>query len=249
VSVREQPGTPPRAPRLLIVNADDFGLSSGVTEGVIEGHERGIVTSTSLMVRWPATEQAASYARANPRLSVGLHADLGEWVWRGEDWHVAYEVVSHEDAAAVATELAAQLERFRELVGRDPTHLDSHQHVHTTLEPAPAKVFVDTAGELGVPLRRVATKGAPEVHYSGDFFGQTEFGDPYPQAITVEHLVAVIGRLRPGATELCCHPGKGTEFESAYRSERERELEVLCDRRVRAALEREQVELRSFAEL
>ena len=51
-----------RDERLLIVNADDFGLSPGVNAGVIEAHERGIVTSASLMVRWPRREQAAAYA-------------------------------------------------------------------------------------------------------------------------------------------------------------------------------------------
>ena len=50
--------------RILIVNADDFGQSPGVNAGVIEAHERGIVTSASMMVCWPAAAGAADYARA-----------------------------------------------------------------------------------------------------------------------------------------------------------------------------------------
>ena len=62
--------------RYLIVNADDFGQSTGINKGVIQAHEEGIVTSASLMVRWPAAPEAAAYARNRPGLSVGLHVDL-----------------------------------------------------------------------------------------------------------------------------------------------------------------------------
>src|SRR5436190_23980393 len=64
--------------RAVIVNADDFGQSAGINRGIIEAHERGIVTSASLMVRWPAAPAAAAYACAHRGLSVGLHVDLGE---------------------------------------------------------------------------------------------------------------------------------------------------------------------------
>ena len=68
--------------RFLIVNADDFGQSAGVNRGVAMAHEQGIVTSASLMVRWPAATGAAAFGRAHPGLSVGLHVDLGEWARR-----------------------------------------------------------------------------------------------------------------------------------------------------------------------
>jgi predicted glycoside hydrolase/deacetylase ChbG (UPF0249 family) len=79
--------------RGLIVNADDFGQSAGVNRGVIAAHERGVVTSASLMVRWPAAEEAASYARQRPGMSLGLHVDLGEWTFREGSWTPLYEVV------------------------------------------------------------------------------------------------------------------------------------------------------------
>ena len=85
----------------LIVNADDFGQSTGINDGVIEAFERGIVRSTSLMVRWPAAAEAARYAKAHPDLSVGLHLDLGEWTYRQAQWVPLYEVVRREDHAAV----------------------------------------------------------------------------------------------------------------------------------------------------
>src|SRR6266496_291259 len=111
---------PPK--RYLIVNADDFGQSSGVNRGIIAAYERGIVTSASLMVRWPAAAEAAAYGREYPNLSLSLHFDLGEWIYRDETWLPLYEVVPTDDTAAVASQLSEQLAAFSRLVGRHPTH-------------------------------------------------------------------------------------------------------------------------------
>ena len=64
--------------RTLIVNADDFGRSAEINAGIVQAHRDGIVTSASLMVRWPAAVGAAAYARERPDLALGLHFDLGE---------------------------------------------------------------------------------------------------------------------------------------------------------------------------
>src|SRR5512143_2762317 len=100
------------AKRYLIVNADDFGLSAGVNRGIIRAHEEGILTSASLMVRYPAAAEAARYALQHPRLSVGLHLDLAEWVYRNDEWVARYEVVPPDDEKAVAGEVTRQLEGF-----------------------------------------------------------------------------------------------------------------------------------------
>src|SRR5438128_1512986 len=101
--------------RYLIVNADDFGQSPGVNRGIMRAHEQGIVTSASLMVRWPAAAEAAAYPRTRTGLSLGLHVDLGEWVCRGGTWVALYEVVPAADEARVAEEVARQLDSFRRL--------------------------------------------------------------------------------------------------------------------------------------
>jgi predicted glycoside hydrolase/deacetylase ChbG (UPF0249 family) len=227
--------------RVLIVNADDFGLSDGVNDGIVEAHRHGIVTSTSLMVRKPASEKAAALAGGLSSLAVGLHIDIGQWDFEEGKWRVAYERCSPEDRGAVWEECRGQLTVFRELMGRDPSHLDSHQHVHMNEPVASAARAIAT--ELAVPLR-----GA-EVPYEGGFYGQSGKGDPYPEGIRVERLVELIEGLPAGVTEIGCHPARGPVAESSYDGERERELEALCDPRVRAAIERSGVVLRSFAEL
>src|SRR4051812_10414149 len=150
------------AQRYLIVNADDFGRSPGVNRGILRAHQRGIVTSASLMVRWPTAAEAVARSRAHPDLGLGLHLDLGEWACRDGAWVPVYEVVPLDDAIAVAEEASRQLATFRHLVGKDPPHLDSHQYVHRR-DPVRA-VLTAMARELAVPLRDVS----PAVRHRGN---------------------------------------------------------------------------------
>jgi len=226
--------------KYLIVNADDFGLSEGVNRGIIEAAESGIVTSASLMVRQPAAAAAAAYARTTNRISVGLHLDLGEWFFRDGEWLLLYSVAPTDDAKAVAQEAASQVARFRQLVGRNPTHLDSHQHVHRS-EPVLC-ITKTIAKEMGIPLRDFST----EIAYRGDFYGQTTEGEHWPEGISLSNLKNILAGLPEGITELGCHPGYGDGLATVYRIERATETKVLCDPALRSILKELGVELRSF---
>ena len=230
--------------RALIVNADDFGRSPGINAGVIKAREQGIVTSAGLMVRWPAAAEAAAYARSDGGLSLGLHLDLGEWALENGRWVTVYETVSLEDASAVEAEIRSQLEAFCANAGANPTHIDSHQHLHNRGGPI-AVALRALSAELGVPVRHLS----PEVRYCGDFYGQASNGEPLHDAITPENLIALIRALPSGITELGCHPALGDDSGSPYREERELEVETLCDPRVSAALAEEGIELCSFADV
>lgn len=207
----------------LIVNADDLGLTEGINAGILEGHTRGIVTSASLMVDAPATEDAVRAVRGHPHLSIGLHfvEDRPEIL---------------EDPPALANALAAQLERFRSLTGRDPTHIDSHHHVHMPRRSQ----FLPLAEALGVPLR-----GGGRVRYLGDFYAEHEDRS----RVGREHLLRL---LRPhaqdGPVELGCHPGRVTpELSSSYREAREVELQTLTSPGLDDELGRMGFDLTSFA--
>lgn len=216
--------------KYLIVNADDFGRSPGVNRGIVESHEHGIVTSASLMVRWPAAVEAAEYARTHPRMSVGLHLDLGEWVYCDSNWTLLYQVVAPDDLFAVRQEVSRQLAAFRNLVGREPSHIDSHQHVHRT--EVVQRVALESADQLGIPLRECNR----DVRYCGRFYGQTDEGCAYPKWISVDALISLLAELPPGITELGCHPGEGQDMDSIYLAEREQEVKTLCDPRTHSAL-------------
>lgn len=229
--------------RRLIVNADDFGQSAGINDGIIRCHEQGILTSASLMVNWPWAPAAAEYARGRPALSVGLHLDLGEWVSLNGEWTALYEVVPLDAPSAIEPEIVRQLELFRQLMECDPTHIDSHQHVHWA---EPVRTIVAAIGaRLGVPCRGLSD----EVSYNGEFYGHTGGGTPLDDAISVEHMTAILSALPDGTSELGCHPGLRGDAPGMYVIEREAEAGVLCDARVRAAVGAEAIELISYRDL
>ena len=226
--------------RRLIVNADDFGLSEGTNRGIIESHERGIVTSASLMVRQPAVTSAVAYAKSHPSLTLGLHLDLGEWEWRDSAWSQTYHVVPTDDAAAVASEIETQLQTFHRLMGRAPTHIDSHQHVHQH-DPVRSPALA-LASRLGVPLRGLSEA----VAFCGDFYGHGAKASSFPEGISVTNLLRLLRDLPPGITELSCHPGLDGDLRSCYCLERLVEVRTLCDARIRAAVESSGIRLRGF---
>lgn len=231
----------PAARKQIVVNADDFGLSAGVNRGIIEAHENGIVTSTSLMVRWPAAAEARDLARSYPRLGVGLHVDLGEWMLQNWEWVPLYEVVDQKDPLAVEAEIRRQLQAFIDLMGRQPTHIDSHQHVHRNPHLAP--IAQKIAAEARIVLRHFH----PRVTYCGNFYGQDNHAQPYHQAITSDALARTIRELTGPITEVACHPGYGEDLNTMYRIEREMELRALCDPDVRRAIEESGLELVNFS--
>jgi predicted glycoside hydrolase/deacetylase ChbG (UPF0249 family) len=226
--------------RFLVVNADDLGLSAAVNDGIFAAHAEGVVTSASLMVRQGAAPAAAERSAEFPELAIGLHLDLGEWNYEEGEWTLAYSHCAGDDRQAVEAECRAQLERFRALLGRAPTHLDSHQHVH---ESEPARGVAETlAAELEVPLRNRA------IRYEGGFYGQSGKGEPFPEGITPERLIELIRALPPGWTEIGCHPAAGPVPTSSYDAERQIELETLRDPRVKHLLNVTQIKLCSFAQ-
>jgi predicted glycoside hydrolase/deacetylase ChbG (UPF0249 family) len=213
-------------PRLLIVNADDFGLSCGVNDGIIEAHLRGVVTSTSLMVNRPGAEHAANLAREHPSLSVGLHVDHDN---------------SGDGLRQASPRFATQLAAFRELMEDDPTHVDSHHHFHADAELMP--VFSRLVAPLGVPLRHDG-----RVRHRGGFWGQSEDGVADPSRISVESLLEMIrSEVGEGFTEIGCHPARLTgDFRSSYLKERAVELKTLTAPRLREEIEAIGVELVSY---
>jgi predicted glycoside hydrolase/deacetylase ChbG (UPF0249 family) len=214
----------------VIVNGDDFGMARGVNQGIIEAQTNGILTSASLMVQAPAAAEAAVLAAAHPELSVGLHfvedgsADL-------------------DDRAQAEHAFNLQLERFRELIGQDPTHVDSHHHVHA--ERDRMRTFSSLVKPLGVPLRHDG-----RVAYVGDFWPETGSGTKNLDHIRRPFLRRLVEtQAREGFTEIGCHPARVTDdLRSSYLRERELELQTLTEDGLREELERAGVRLASYHE-
>jgi predicted glycoside hydrolase/deacetylase ChbG (UPF0249 family) len=149
-------------------------------------------------------------------------------------------VVELNDVTAVNEEVLRQLDTFRDLVGKNPSHLDSHQHVHLKAPVRP--VLVEIARANCIPLRHCS----PEVRYCGEFYGQTAEGLSVPEAISLDSLLRILATLSSGITELACHPSKSNDLDTMYRAERVKELAVLCDPRVKSAVACAGINLKSF---
>jgi predicted glycoside hydrolase/deacetylase ChbG (UPF0249 family) len=210
----------------LIVNGDDFGASHGINLGVIEANQKGILTSASLMVDRPASEEAARLGAGLATLGVGLHVAL----------------VAPPPADAEA-EVQRQLERFIELSGQMPTHIDSHHHVHRHPRLLPA--FLAVAERYRLPLR-----DHYGVHHIASFYGQWD-GDTHLEQVSPNAMRRIVSsELEEGFNELCCHPGYvDDDLESSYSRERQTELETLCDPEIADMLRERAVRLVTFREV
>jgi predicted glycoside hydrolase/deacetylase ChbG (UPF0249 family) len=217
--------------RFLIVNADDLGLSAEIDRGIFEAHDSGIVTSASLMVDGEGVEATIKEARRRPKLGLGIHVTLEA---QGKRLFDAY------DLELAQREIDRQLERFVRLTGAPPDHIDSHHHVHRRFNIA--RLFLDAGRRFRVPVR-----GFSDVLFLGWFYGQPEFGKTDLSRVGVDPLLAILRLLKPGVSELSCHPGHlDTRPDLVYTREREVELRTLTDERVKAAITDEGIRLINY---
>jgi len=153
----------------LILNADDFGLTRGVNEGIIQAHREGVLTSATLMACGPAFDHAVDLAKQNPGLGIGCHLVLvgGKSVAPADEIpslaskdgrlpeslgsFVARLSSGMIRSREIAIELRAQILKIR-AAGIAPTHLDTHKHTHA--HPAVMNALGAVARDLGIPRVR-----------------------------------------------------------------------------------------------
>ena len=221
--------------RRLIVNADDFGVTPGVSEGILAAHRHGIVTSTTVLVNSSIEPDHLARAR-DSGLGIGLHVNLtlGRPLTPGAslvDGSGRFVRDARRAAARVArrdvdAEIAAQVEKFLDLFKRPPTHLDTHHHVGMFL---PVRECVQAlARRLGVPVRsqdaaaRARARGAG-LRTPDHFFGESGPDAYWTPARTRAHLRA----LPPGTSEFMTHPGWFDDGLAYSRYARQREVELI----------------------
>jgi len=248
--------------RTLIVNADDFGLTEGVSRGILHAHRAGIVTSTTLMVNRPMTPDTLEALR-DSGLGVGLHLNLTLGAPVSDPTRVSSlldpegrfvrdpaEVAARARPEEARLELGNQIDAFRERLGRFPTHLDSHHHVlaHEALLP----LLFFFARALKVPLRaqddRVRAAARQERLRTPDHF----FGASGPEPCwTRDHVLASLQALPAGVSEFMTHPGYYDDdlAYSRYGRQRDEEVAGLTDPAARDLIAREGIRLAHFGAL
>jgi len=264
----------PDSIKRLVVNADDFGFTRDVNRGILEAHQQGILTATTLMATGQAFDDAVRLAQENPSLDIGCHLVL---VGSPPLPQTVAQLVRAVALGRVRIydELAAQVRRIVD-AGLQPTHLDTHKHTHL-LPPvleAVARISEEfripwvrrpfdfplsgsgvswkkraVSRAFGVARGRFARVLASHGCRSTDHFAGFQITGHYD----ARELEALIRALPGGTTEFMCHPGFCTdELRSAttrLKESREQELEALTAPGVRAALEECAVELVSYRDL
>ena len=201
--------------RRLIVNADDWGLTRGVSEGILAAHRHGIVSSTTVFATGDLDRELVARLR-DSGLGVGLHVNLtlgapltrGRSLVDGDGRFVrdARRAAARVTVADVRAEIEAQAERFQSALKRRPTHLDTHHHVG--LHPPVRDVVLDVARGLGVAVRSQDTAARTRARSAGLRTPDHFFGESGPEAYwSLERTMRHLRELPAGVSEFMCHPG------------------------------------------
>ncbi|CAK9884524.1 MAG: Chitooligosaccharide deacetylase ChbG [Candidatus Erwinia impunctatus] len=250
--------------RLLIVNADDFGLCKGQNFGIIDAFQHGVVTSTTALVNGAAIDHAVMLAKQFPALGVGLHFTLthgapqtaiptfsrdgvmGKWFWDIAEKRPLPE-------AEIALELHHQYRRFISLFGSPPTHIDSHHHVHMT--PAIFPLIADFCRTHQLALRLDRTQAQRLGYHISGLISTAGFSrEFYGEDLTEQHFLRELDLAQQhhySSLEIMTHPAfiDSQILASQYHYPRFTELELLTSSALRKAIADKGFRLGSFRDL
>ena len=273
--------------RQLIVNADDYGRTRLVSAGIRSAHINGIVTSTTAMMNIPGVEEDLEKTlRECPDMGIGVHLVLTA----GEPLAAKEKVLSLIDETGsfppakgfldnlatinidqVQIEWDKQIQKFVQLTGKSPDHLDSHHHTsYFTAELF--KVMLEFADIHQCFIRRPLVEGGQSlpkdfpselVNQAVDFIPaliaqnsprmpDSFYTSFFGQNATLDQLLEITGGLQEGTSEIMCHPGfNNPELEkcSSYNKQRDREREILEDILLRTHLSDLGIKLINFGDL
>jgi chitin disaccharide deacetylase len=249
----------------LIINADDFNLTPGVSEGILECVRCGVVTSTSVLVAG-GHKQSFKKLKKYPYLGVGLHVTItrgtplaprsaikslvtktGTFFSRCD---IDFNHLVYED---LLCECKAQFKQFRTIFSKLPTHIDTHHHVHK--RDMIFEVLKSIALRYHIPVRGqkinnkrccvVSKQNARATHFC---YGRFNPKKPW----TKTSLINIVRNLKNGITELIVHPGYADaelKRTSSFTTGREQELQALCSDEFKQTLQKEGIRLISFGDI
>lgn len=273
--------------KYVIFNSDDFGISDGVNRGIIEAHHRGILSSTCTMINMPDAGAGIQLAQSTaPKLGVGLHLTLsfgkpvapaksvpslvksdGQFAQNYQELMEKLPLFTDED---LETELQAQFDRFVEVAGRLPTHIDSH-HRAAYLHPASFEVMCHLCAEHGLPLRRPTWLDNSQSYANvptnadGTLVEQLrliyeKYGAPrcpddvldtfrWEKGSRLDLFTEVLESAEDGYSEIVCHVGYADGLEEAYNVQRKDELSAIIDSQLADTVASLGIKLITFADL
>lgn len=227
----------------IIINADDFGICNGINYGIVDCYEKGILTSTTLMVTMGGAEHAAKLAKQYPGLGIGLHLNitLGKPLTDGKSlvgdngqFIKPKDMPSnhHYNAEEVYREFLAQYKRFIELMGRKPTHLDSHLFATDIYEEA-RNAAIKISEDEHLPIRNCVVKEFPEVK----FWCGYSLNLPIGSYKGLDFLYTTIDEMEKNEyVEIMVHPGYMDRFimtNSSLNLDRLNDVDSLLDSKLK----------------
>ncbi|MGX7777088.1 carbohydrate deacetylase [Streptococcus pluranimalium] len=251
----------------VIINADDFGYSPAVNAGIVKAYQDGILTSTTLMANMPGCLEAVELAKKNPGLGVGVHMVLtcGQAMTKGktisQNGHFYslkdyQEYRSQIDDEEIFEEWCHQIDYLLEK-GLQPTHIDSHHHLHTFPEnlvitkriaqkyQLPMRNAYDLEKNVSLPYQIGATGFLDLSNYPNIRDLSHSFEELKPECL--DEIRAVLDLVKDNAiTELMVHPAYVDEilyFNSSFNVQRIKEVSLLCDKHVAAVFNDYQIQL------
>ena len=248
----------------LIINSDDFGYSRAINHAIIDTHQEGILTSTTLMSNTPGFEHAVKLAKENPKMGVGVHLVLtflkplrqdvpslvdekGDF-YRPDAYRSGLAIVDVED---LYKEWDAQIQKVL-AAGIQPTHLDSHHHAHT-FNAHHFEVFLKLSEKYDLPIRGNFDQehNRPTTTYFEPAFDGVGMLEEKEQEAYLELLVEKIKKNE--STEVMCHTGYIDEFlskSSSFVEPRIYQIDILTDSSfVDNIRENKEIELVTFSDL
>jgi len=265
--------------RLLIVNADDFGMCHDENEATIEGLTSGLFTSSTILVTCPWFEEAAEFARQNSSADLGVHLTLNsEWKrykWgpvlgaktvpslvdeRGYLWPDVPSVYANDRLDEAEDELRAQIEKALD-AKIDVSHLDCHMgplHLRDDFH----EIYARLARDYMLPMRLTPRKFMRRMGFDAILDGLDRAGILYPDNFvahpqrrpddTEAFWTETIRALRPGISELYCHPGFARAELSGCADDapqREADFRYFTSEKARRLLQDEGIELIGYRKL
>jgi len=221
----------------IIINADDFGFSKSVNQGIIDCYKTGLITSTSIMMNTPFTDEAIKLAKENNIKNIGIHLNLtyGKSVLEKSEvkslvdsngtFHYVCMLGYYTQYVDAKKELKAQIEKFY-ASGLKPTHLDYHHYFHEV--PVLLQAYLELAKEYNLPVRTMTRESREKAKAMG-LKTTDEFSfDFHGSGISVETLKNIHDTFKDKniTLELLTHIGYIDEYTMSQTSYLSREYEI-----------------------
>jgi predicted glycoside hydrolase/deacetylase ChbG (UPF0249 family) len=209
--------------RFLIINADDFGISTEVNRGIFTAYEKGVITDSSLLIKGEYSQEAITMIKENPEFPVGIHIALDPllgWESPGKEKFTRqglHQIMNESTfLTKIEQEIHEQIEAFLD-TGLIPSHIDTHHHVHGF--PQIFETLVEAMDRYGIKALRFNKTGyslmgredillsAETAQWMEDALRQRRI--TYPHLLIDPLLPFSLEELPPGMTELMVHPSSG----------------------------------------